>query len=440
MKPRTEREREVMRLHPCLPAITKTQKEWAFDHCFDAVGYLSKGMVWCTKCGGQFEKKVGELSVSLKVTDKAVCPHCGKTLELQVSRKKKIEQRNYMTMITTKGRWQVFRHFIVDKAMYRVSANIDGCEKPSFYIWEVVQNWLDEQGNEVVVARPRKPVMGGYYDHWDVRKEMSLKQQFRGYADPYNINVYTEYPRKAVLDIFKRNGYKGKNPTGMSTMDMFKLIVKDGMAETLLKAGQYGLLEVMNNRGKLPYWHAIKVLMRNGYELAYKDAVLWMDMVDALDTLGKDTHNAHYVCPEDLKKAHNFWMYEKQKKINKERALRKRKEALYWEEEYRKRRERFYGLSLTDGRITVEVIKSVKEMQDEADFMHHCVMANEYYKKEESLIMSAKEQGERLETIEVNLKTMKVVQCFGKFNSLTKRHEDILKIVNNNIKKIAELV
>ena len=30
--------------------------------------------------------------------------------------------------------------------------------------------------------------------------------------------------------------------------------------------------------------------------------------------------------------------------------------------------------------------------------------------------------------------------CFGKFNSLTKRHEDILKIVNNNIKKIAELV
>ena len=439
MKPRNEREREVMRLHACLPVINELQKEWAFDHCFEAIGYISKGIVWCTKCGGLFEQDVAELSVSLKVTDKAVCPHCGKTLELQVSRKRKEEKRNYMTMITTKGKWQVFRHFFVDKTMYRVSKNLDGCEKPSFYIWEVVQNWIDEHGNEIVVARPRKPVMGGYYDHWDVRKEMSIKS-IRGYYDPYNINVYTEYPRKKVLEKFKRHGYRGKNPSGMSTMDMFKMIVKESMAETLLKAEQYGLLEMMNRRGRLPYWHAIKIAMRNGYKLEYRDAVLWMDMIDALDYLGKDTHNAHYVCPQDLKNAHNHWIHEKQKKINKEKAERKRKEALYWEKEYKKRRERFYGLSLTDGRIVVEVIKSIKEMQEEADFMHHCVMSGEYYKKEESLIMSAKEQGERLETIEVNLKTMKVVQCFGKFNSLTKRHDDILNIVKNNIKKIAELV
>lgn len=81
-----------------------------------------------------------------------------------------------------------------------------------------------------------------------------------------------------------------------------------------------------------------------------------------------------------------------------------------------------------------------KSELDEADHMHHCVMSNEYYKKEDSLIMSAKEQGERLETIEVNLKTMKVVQSYGKYNSLTKRHAEILRLVNSNLNKIAELV
>lgn len=150
MKPRTEREREVMRLHASLPAITKAQREWAIDHCFDAVGYICKGIVWCTKCGGQFEKKTSDLSVSLKVEDKAVCPHCGRKLELKVSRKKKIKDTEYMTVLTTKGRWQVFRHYLVDRAMYRVSGNLDGCDKPSIYVWEVVQNWIDEHGSELV--------------------------------------------------------------------------------------------------------------------------------------------------------------------------------------------------------------------------------------------------------------------------------------------------
>jgi hypothetical protein len=47
---------------------------------------------------------------------------------------------------------------------------------------------------------------------------------------------------------------------------------------------------------------------------------------------------------------------------------------------------------------------------------------------------------ERLETIEVNLKTMKVVQSYGKYNSLTERHAEILRLVNSNLNKIAELV
>ena len=73
--------------------------------------------------------------------------------------------------------------------------------------------------------------------------------------------------------------------------------------------------------------------------------------------------------------------------------------------------------------------------------MHHCVATNGYYKRRDSLILSAKDKdGNRLETIEVSLKTMMVVQCFGKFNKTTEWHNDILDVMNKNMNKIAECV
>ena len=88
---------------------------------------------------------------------------------------------------------------------------------------------------------------------------------------------------------------------------------------------------------------------------------------------------------------------------------------LYWEDEYRKNKQKFFGLEITDGRIVIRPVQSVKEMQEEGDEMHHCVATNGYYKRLDSLILSAKDKdGNRLETIEVSLKTMMVVlsdQC-----------------------------
>lgn len=80
-------------------------------------------------------------------------------------------------------------------------------------------------------------------------------------------------------------------------------------------------------------------------------------------------------------------------------------------------------------------------MQEEGEYMHHCVFSNEYYKKKDSLILSAKnEDGERIETIEILLNTGKVNQCFGKFNKFTEHHEKILKIVNDNMNQIMKAV
>mgnify|MGYP000296788918 FL=1 len=51
--------------------------------------------------------------------------------------------------------------------------------------------------------------------------------------------------------------------------------------------------------------------------------------------------------------------------------------------------------------------------------MHHCVFTNEYYLKADSLILSATIDGKRIETIEVSLKRMEVVQSRGVCNKNT---------------------
>lgn len=68
--------------------------------------------------------------------------------------------------------------------------------------------------------------------------------------------------------------------------------------------------------------------------------------------------------------------------------------------------------------------------------MHHCV--GTYYKRADSLILSATIDGKRIETIEVSLKTLQVIQSRGVCNANTEYHDRIINLVNNNINLIRQ--
>ncbi len=73
-------------------------------------------------------------------------------------------------------------------------------------------------------------------------------------------------------------------------------------------------------------------------------------------------------------------------------------------------------------------------MAEEGKKMHHCVFSAGYYKRDDSLILSARDQqGNRIETIELSLKTMKIIQSRGRFNTSTPLHDDILNLVTSHI-------
>ena len=100
-----------------------------------------------------------------------------------------------------------------------------------------------------------------------------------------------------------------------NALDFFRLISTDSTAETLLKAGQYELLR-MFCAGKgyeiKRTWPTIKICMRNNYVV--KDASMWFDYLDLLGDEGKDLRNAHYVCPDNLNSAHDFYIERKRRK------------------------------------------------------------------------------------------------------------------------------
>lgn len=440
MKPRNAYQRCIVELSGKLPAITDKQKQWAFEHCFEPDGYYTKGSVWCLHCGEVFPKTTSELIISI-AGDEAVCPKCGRKLRLENSCKSKYKESWYYTILTAIKGFQVCRHFIVEKTMWKVTKHLRGCGEPYFTINEAVQNWIDENGKETIIARPCKAIMG-VYDAWDFAKPMEIRRAHHNtYAsDKYDINAKYIYPHRNILPKIKRNGYTGRF-YGLSASELFKLLLSDREAEILAKNGQFDLLRFKWKRSykefTMPFAHSIRIATRNKYIV--KDASMWVDYLQLLEYFHLDTHNAHYVCPRNLKAEHDRLLDRKRRIEEKIELEKKIAEAKKWEAQYQESKSKFFGICFGNENIIVTVIQSVAEMAEEGRAMHHCVFEMGYYKKDNSLILSAKDKdGKRIETIEINLKTFKVVQSRGVCNKNTDKHDEIVKLVQDNIKLIKQ--
>lgn len=439
MIPKTKQQKHIIDLHGKLPAITEKQKQWAFEHCFENKGYYTKGSVWCLHCGEVFKNETSELIVSV-VGDKTVCPRCGKVLKLENSRKTTHKESWYYSIITKIEGFQVCRHFIVEKSMRK---NTPGLKKPFYWIAEAVQNWIDENGKETIIARPCKCIPR-VYDAWNFAKPMELRQRGHSYyytPDKYDIDAEHIYPYRSIIPKLRRNGYTGRFH-GISASELYKLLLSDKEAEILAKNKQYDLLRYKWKRNFkevcMPFSHSLRIANKNKYII--KDASMWIDYLFLLNHFNLDTHNAHYVCPKNLKAEHDR-LLERKKRIEAKKEKAKRiAEAKKWEADYQESKGKFFGICFGNKNIIISVIQSVAEMAEEGKAMHHCVYSMEYYKKPNSLILSAKDnKGKRIETIEIDLTTFKVVQSRGVCNKNTEQHDEIVKLVQDNIKLIKQV-
>ncbi len=420
MKPRNKFEQAVLAQSKYLRPITKTQTQWAFRECIEHFAYrLPKGNTTCMDCGHSWKM--------IEPAEHCTCPQCGAGLEVITTRARKLKQRQYFTVLTTSGRYQVLR-------MYLLIAGMEKGYQATSSVMEIGQYWWDERGRQAIVAVQR--TMGHYIDSFAYYSPMAIRRDNEAYRFVARCPLY---PEVKLSDTLKRNGFEGKY-YGIAPSSLIPALLTDSRAETLLKAGRTEHLAYFLSypRNWDAYWPAYKITLRRGYDIT--DIALWCDYVDILGRLGKDTHNAHFVCPEDLQEAHDTAQRKLQAQRDKEAEAQRRQKAIENEERFQALKAPFFGIAFTDGTIEVRVLESVAEYIEEGKALHHCVFTNEYYLKEQSLILSARIEGKRIETIEISLETMKVIQCRGLQNKNTEYHDRIIDLVHRNIKQIQSRV
>ncbi len=424
MKPRTRIQQEVARLSKRLPRLTEEQKAYAFRHCFKHYAVKrANGTNICIECGHSWKSDHDLADTVCGCT----CPRCGMELEALRTRKSVFSDMEYFSIVTTCKQYQVIRFFSV-KSRYKAG------QPAGYSVLEVVQRWIAPNGRTTTVARLRSMSLF-YYDLWNEYSDMEVRKKQETRA--YDINPVCTYPRQRFIPEVKRNGFTDEYHN-ILPYDLFKGILSDSRAETLLKAGQYPMLRYYLHRSFNigEYWASIKICIRNGYTIS--DGSMWRDTIDLLRHFGKDTNSPKYVCPQNLKAEHDRLVRKRNIQIEREKLEERIRKAKEHEEAYRKLKGVFFGIAFTDGTLQVRVLESVAEFAQEGTELHHCVFSNSYFLKENSLILSAAIDGKRIETVEVSLKTLQVVQSRGLHNSNTKYHDRIIDLVNKNANLIRE--
>ncbi len=427
MKPQNKHQAHVLSLSQnSLAPITEKQIAWAYHNCLVHEAYRTQKLISCLDCGHRWP------TTDMRAK-KCVCPSCAAHLTVTTSKKLILNQQEYLGIVEVCGEYQVNRHFELWQSSKAGEPTRSG-------IREVLQQWILEDGRHEIVARNRGNMGNGDGFHGDmaIRK---CKDRYYGTLihSKWDCTPTAVYPEIDVLPIYRRNGIKN-NFHGCSPWELMYAITNMQRAETLLKANESVLLRAFigSRRGDVnEFWDSIKIAIRNGYTV--KDAGLWLDYLGFIKFFGKDLRNPHYVCPANLKKAHNEYM--KRKKIADEmaRLLKKEQDEAHKAEQKRKAqamRDVFADLEFKDGQFVFCVLKTEEEYRLEGEILNHCVHSSGYFKKPESLIISARIDGKPIETIEVILPSCKIEQARGWDNKPTDHHNDILRLMKKNLKYI----
>lgn len=340
----------------------------------------------------------------------------------------KVGQTEYFAIYEVVGSWQVIRMF-----MYR------SWSKKHEALHEPLRYWIKADGSFVIEAKNRQCLGNYYVDAWiwdSERKIRKLSNRDVSLLTANHVRI------RSLLPELKRMGFRADNICVKNLMPfhLVRSLLKNNRLETFFKLHQTWLTWKFYYHDELTenLWQSIRVALRHGYTFNNKQEINdWCDMIHDLQELGLDTRSPHYICPANLQEAHRHWIERVAMKRRIERLQEMRKEVEAYEPTFYKNRHMFLDMVLTDGEIVIRAIPTAMGIKEEGEAMHHCVGG--YYNKPNSLILSAKMDGKRVETIEVNLKTYTIIQSRGLQNGRTEYHDRIVALVEANLQLIRKL-
>ncbi len=419
MRPRDDYERNILTLSQSLKPIHSKVKQWAYKKQFPKILLKTKHKSTCFECGHSWQQEDSEL---IKNTTK--CPSCNNKLVLSETKGYKHVYDEYFTVFDVIDGIQVIRYFYITQHLYKGY-------KAEYICNEVCQHWIDENGRITIMGVNINSF--SYSKSWVLHSPLSIKNSDFYY--PHNCPIYKN---PVILPIILRNGFKEYDFTFNVGWHIHLLLI-DNVYETIIKTNHFEFLERYHRFRDdiITYWKSFKVCIRNNYHP--DDVSLWFDYLYYLEYFNKDLLSPKYICPKNLKKEHDKYL--RKKKII-ERKEKYQEQLLKIEQdnaEYIKSKKNFLDFKISDNELEIVVLNSVREFFIEGEELNHCVFENEYYKKD-SLVLSARVNNNRLETIELTLNPIEIIQCRGRKNQNTEYHDRILKLLKKNFKHIKKLI
>lgn len=410
MKAKTKFQIQIVNLTNKLAPISKIQLSWAKKHCFKHEGIKSKkGIITCLDCGHSFKTE--------KRGNRCKCPSCGTMLQLIETLKRKFDDWAYFSTIDKLKGYQIIRHFKL-KADYKKGLKAD------ISCFEACQIWIDKSGKFEIFGLQH--FHNYYFDTWSGAREIRNKKLLH----KYDLRPYRLYPKMKLIPELQRSGFDGDFHE-LTTLTFFRNILIDNKFETLIKANQSSIISHNNLRLINEYWPSIRICIRNSYTV--DDASLWFDYLQLLKHFNKDLKNPKFVCPLDLPHEHDKYVEKRRKQRNRLQLEKLKSEIYNSQKVYEQRMSKFFGITFSNGNISISVVKHVRDFFEISESQGHCLFTNEYYNRTNSLIMVATKENEILETIEISLRNFSIIQSRGKFNKKTENHETIIQLVQKNV-------
>lgn len=425
MKPKTSLEYNITALSATLDSITEKQQIWAQKKIFLNWGVISRNKFHCLECSYVWKEESNK-----PINPKTIhCPSCLKKLKIFEYNQVYFKEIEYWSVVTVTENFQVVRILCSYKHMKKNQV-------PHYAHFEVMQHWITPLG-EVRTLSKSTNAFAQAFDSWKMYTNLEIRPKGFQKTNKFYINPYRIYPVRQTLPIIKRNGFK-YSFHNIAPQILFTAILKDSYAETLLKAKQIKLLSyylgATQQRIK-ENWQAVKMVLKTNYYI--KDYNLWEDYIALLKYFKKDLCNSAIVCPKCLNESHNRLVAKKREIQRKLKMEQMRHEIAEAQKRYAKEKKHFFGLAFSYGNLKISVIENVRHFMEEGDLLQHCVFTNEYYTKKDSLLFSARIANTPIETVEVSLSKMEIIQSRGIKNKASKHHSQILKLINKNLYQIS---
>lgn len=293
MIPKTVIEKEISALSNTLAPITSQMHKWAEKNIFLKWAVLSRGKFHCLECSHSWKPDSQSQSCQKFIK----CASCQGKLKMHQHNQVHFKEIEYFALTDTCSGYQVVRIICSHKNMKK---NV----LPAYSHTEVMQHWINPKGEVRTISRSTN-VFSNAYDAWQYYSPLEIRPKDFQNSPKYRINPYKVYPHMKVIPLLKRNGFK-TSTYGIAPQILFTALLKDPIAETLLKSSQTSLLKhYLNSHDQhlRENWQAVKTCLKQCYQI--QDIKIWEDYIALLRWFKKDLSSPALVCPENLDQAHD---------------------------------------------------------------------------------------------------------------------------------------